>query len=147
MKIGVDFSEVKEREVVPAGDYVVRVGDVQHQDARQAGGYASLKWTLVITEGPLADQPISMTTSLAPQALWKLKAIFDGLGVENTGAIELETVEGGQQIAKPDLIGMVAKARVRPREYNNRTFPDVTDLVGTGERVAGANGSKGKGVS
>jgi hypothetical protein len=137
-RINIDFSAVEEQDPLPAGTYTVRVESVKTAESKSSD-HPLLEWKLRVTEPAEHERRvITMRTSLAPQALWKLKGLLSGLGINTDSKVAMETGDGTDDIVEPPLVGLNARARIRQREYEGRTYADVVDLVGLGSRSGGA---------
>jgi len=150
-KVNVDLSNVKEFEALPAGKYEAIIESVQHGMSQE--GKPTLKWTFAVAEGEYTGRKLFMNTSLQPQALWKLKATFDGLGLStedaegNPTAIDLDVDDETNELTEPNLIGVAVLLTVSAdRMWKNRKQNDVDDIVASSV-LAGAGAATAPGTS
>jgi len=77
--VTVDFTDVETRELIPDGDYHVRVEEIEQEEGDK-GPY--LNWVLKIPSGEYKGKKLYYMTSLTKQSLWNLRAVLEALGVE-----------------------------------------------------------------
>lgn len=77
--ISVDFTGVETRELIPDGDYVVKVKEITEEEGEK-GQY--LSWVLPVSTGEYKGKTLWYNTSLTKQSLWNLRAVLEALGVE-----------------------------------------------------------------
>lgn len=129
--INVDFSDVEGGfEVLPAGEYAVVVQKVVLRDSQQSE-YPYLNFTLEVTEpGDYEGRLLWFTSSFHPKALWRMKEVFENLGVfEENITFEVEEDGDERLVIKPELAGLPAKAVVKVRPYQGNDKNDVETLV------------------
>lgn len=125
-----DFSQVEEFEPLPAGEYPVTVDHVEVKIGKESG-QPYLNWDLIVSDGDFTGRHLFMASGLGDKSLWRLKAIFDGLGVlEEQMSLEVDDDSG--YVISPELAGLPAVAVVRQEVYQNRTQNRVDDLLGSG---------------
>ena len=143
----INFSEVEDSfEPLPEGQYPVTVEKVEVRESKSSE-HNYLNWTLKVDEDAEegAGRNLWMITSLSPKALFKLKAVFENLGVledemdlEWDDDVEVTTSEG-PMLLEPDVIGLAATAIVTNEMYEGKEQNRVNDLL---ESDAGARPSK-----
>lgn len=92
--VTVDFTDVETRELIPEGDYHVRVEDIEQEEGDK-GPY--LNWELKIPSGEYKGKKLWYITSLTKQSLWNLRAVLEALGVEvpkSKMALDLPSYKG-----------------------------------------------------
>ena len=129
--INVDFSDVEGGfEVLPAGEYAIVVQKVVLRDSQQSE-YPYLNFALEVTEpGDYEGRLLWFTSSFHPKALWRMKEVFENLGVfEENITFEVEEDGDERLVIKPELAGLPAKAVVKVRPYQGNDKNDVETLV------------------
>jgi hypothetical protein len=129
--INVDFSDVEGGfEVLPEGEYAVVVQKVVLRDS-QSSEYPYLNFTLEVTEpGDYEGRLLWFTSSFHPKALWRMKEVFENLGVfEENITFEVEEDGDERLVIKPELAGLPAKAVVKIRPYQGNDKNDVETLI------------------
>ena len=129
--INVDFSEVPDGfDVLPEGEYAIVIDKVVLRDS-QKSDYPYLNFTLEVTEpGDYEGRLLWFTSSFHPKALWRMKEVFENLGVFEEN-ITFEVEEDGDEriVIKPELVGLPAKAVVTVGEYQGKEKNDVDTLI------------------
>jgi hypothetical protein len=129
--INVDFSDVEGGfEVLPAGEYAVVVQKVVLRDS-QKSDYPYLNWTLEVTEpGDYEGRLQWFTSSFHPKALWRMKEVFENLGIFQEN-IDFEVEEDGDEriVTKPELVGLPARAVIKVKDYQGNEKNDVDTLI------------------
>lgn len=131
----VNFSDVESFEPVPEDEYGIEIDKVEVRQ-NKAGDGLYLNWELTIVDGDYENRKLWLITSLKDTALFRLKAIFEGLGViDQDEDIELEydddiepTTKEGPRLLEPDLEGLEAIAVVNNEMYEGRPQNRVKDL-------------------
>lgn len=77
--VTVDFTDVETRELIPDGDYHVKVEKCEQEEGDK-GPY--LNWVLKIPSGEYKGKQLYYITSLTKQSLWNLRAVLEALGIE-----------------------------------------------------------------
>lgn len=132
----INFAEVEDSfEALPEGQYPVTIERVEVRESKSSEHYY-LNWTLKVDEDAEegAGRNLWMITSLSPKALFKLKSVFENLGVLQD-EMELEwdedvevTTSAGPILLDPDVIGMAAIALVENEMYENKEQNRVNGL-------------------
>lgn len=87
-KITLDFSKVVEFELLPKGEYIASVFQVEKKETTSGNEY--LTWTFKILEGEYTGRKMFLNTSLQPRALWRLQKILKALNIDAKGKIRLD---------------------------------------------------------
>lgn len=98
--IGVDFSEVESRKTVSEGNHLVVIDSVEQKEGNKAP-YLALVFE--VSEGKDKGSKIFHNCSLAPQALFNLKALLEALGMnipKKAFDLDLDTLVGLECIAE-----------------------------------------------
>lgn len=130
--ISIDFTKEESsggaRVRVPEGDYRVKVKSVK-PDSSNAGN-PMLVWEFTGVEGKLKGKTLRDYTALTPKALWKVRSIFEAIGVE---------VEGKSLNFKPaQVVGKELGVTVEDDEYEGKISSKINDYIDL-ETLAGSD--------
>jgi hypothetical protein len=126
--IGVDFTDVESRELLPEGEYAVEVVDIEEKEGDK-GPY--LNWEFRVVIGQFKGRKIWNVTSLAAQSLWVLKNTLIALGVDpGTGKFTLNPMA---------LKGLKMGVKLVHREFDKKTRAKVSDVFPLNELVVQDN--------
>lgn len=126
-KLSVDFSQVEDYAAFPAGTYPVVIESVEIREPKEQGKFPYLNFTLVVADGEYEGRKLWWIGSLAPKALFRLKALFDSFGFEGDNT-ELDYDPGSGILLTPSFAGLPATAEVSIEEYNKQDRNRVEDL-------------------
>lgn len=116
--ITVDFKGVEgRRQVVPEGDYVLRVDTVTKEPGNAAD---QLVWVFEVDEGDHKGAKVYHRTSLAPQALWNLRGVLE--------AMEVEVPDGPLDIDLTELPDSLVGGQIAHEEYQGRPQARIVDF-------------------
>lgn len=138
-KFSINFADVQDSLVVPAGLYPVVVEKVTVKPNSAKDGFY-LNWQLTITAGEFAKLTLFMMTSLKANAMWRLKAVLRNLGLDVDGQIDFEVDEETDVVLEPQLRGLAGFAQVSVDTYQGRQQNRVDDLLPIDAETAGYNG-------
>lgn len=134
----VNFADVDSFEPLPEGSYDVEVDKVEvRRNKADDGDY--LNWELIVIDGEYENRRLWMITSLKPTALFRLKQVFDELGLidEDDEEMELEwdddvdvSNSGGPRLLFPEVESMEAVAQVKNEMWEGRERNRVENLFG-----------------
>jgi len=132
--LDLDFSSVQDYDVLDSGEYPVVVKKVVLRDSKSQPGEKYLNWDLEITDGDAEGRHLFFMTSLKANALWRLKAVFENLGIfQEHMALEVDEETG--EIYGPELSGLVGLASVSQEVYEKKLQNKVDDLLPLGEEI------------
>ena len=134
-KISADFSTVKTGEVLPEGDYELIVDEVEEVEPREKGKYPYLKWTFKVADGENEGRKLFDNTSLAPAALWRLRALLVALGFtvpKGTMEVDLDELPGTRCAAAVIHEKYEGKNKARISEFYPSRSGDDADGEGGG---------------
>ena len=143
-RVTVDFSDVEEFEPLPKGDYPVLIDKMEYREAQESDKYDYINWELVVSEGEHKNRKLFFITSFSPKALWRMKQVFENLGVYDD-ALEVDYDEDADNmVTEPELIGTPALATVSIRKYEGREQNQVDALtaIDDGSTKKAAPGAK-----
>jgi hypothetical protein len=140
-RVTVDFSDVQEFEPLGKGEYPVVVEKVTYKESQTEDKYDYLNWELTVTEAPNEGRKLWFITSLSPRALFRMKDIFENLGLPSD-EVEIDYDEDADNLViEPELSGIPAIAVVSMRMYEGRPQDNVDTLIapdkGSGKKVGG----------
>ncbi len=113
MTINVNFSEVEDFELLPAGVYPVAVTNVEESENPGPSGYTYLNWEFTITEGEWENRKQWTITSLSPKSAFRLREVLVALGADPE---ELNAPEG-VEIEPTDYMGANCLISVAQESY------------------------------
>jgi len=135
----VNFSDVEDFEALPEGEYGVEIDKVEVR-MNKAGDGKYLNWEFVVIDGDYENRRLWLITSLKPNALFRLKAVFEQLDVLEGDEMELEydddqepSQSAGPRLIYPDVEGMEASVIVKNELYDGKERNKV-DTVFTGRK-------------
>lgn len=143
--INIDFSEVSDGfETIPEGEYAVVIEKVLLREPKnpRPDSKPYLNYTLKITEpGEFEDRLLWFTSSFMPKALWRMKQVFENLGVyEDEIKFEFADGENNETIlVSPALVGLPAKAVVEVVPHYAKEGETQNQV----ETLVSADGAKG----
>lgn len=109
--IAVDFSDTETQAVLPEGDYLLEVEDVEQKTSDNSGNdYLAL--TFKVAEGKFKGKKVWHNCSLQPQALFNLRGVLEALG--------FEVPQGSMELDPADLIGEKCGAAVAHEVYEGK---------------------------
>lgn len=131
--ITVNFSDVEDFELLPAGVYPATVTDVTESENPGPSGYTYLNWEFTILEGEFEDRKQWTITSLSPKAAFRLKEVLVAFGVTSD---EIATME---EFEPTDYIGTHVNLSVVQENYEGTLRNSVKSL----HAIEGASAKKG----
>ena len=111
------MKDVEGRSVIPEGEHLFTVEELTLEEGEK-GDY--LKWKLSCDKGVLYHN-----TSLAPQALWNVKGLFEAMGIDPPDDDEEMEIE--------EFIGKAFMGNVEHEAYNGRMQSRLVDYWPTPE--------------
>lgn len=129
--MNVDFSDVEGGfEPLPPAEYAIVVKKVVLRDS-QNSEFPYLNFTLEVTEpGDYEGRFLWFTSSFHPKALWRMKEVFENLGVfEENITFEVEEDGNERIVLQPELAGLPGKAVVKIKQYQGSDKNDVETIV------------------
>lgn len=121
-KFKIDFSNIPDN-VVPEGTYTATINKVELKEGTKA---PYLNWEFDIMNEGYEDRKVWLITSLADNALFRLKQVAENLGFE--GGFDFETNENNF-VVEPQLAGTEVSISVVHREYNGQTRASVETIL------------------
>jgi len=123
----VDFSNVKELEVVEADDYDAKLSEYEYIEKSKSGGKPYYKFTF---EAEVGDETRKFfrNFSVTPDSLWALKRALIVLGVDEEsfgGEVDLDEVID-------EVVGNSCIIEVAVKEYEGRDVNEVRRIKAPG---------------
>lgn len=123
--ISVDFSDTQSRALIPEGEYLVEVEDVEQKTSENSGNdYLSL--TLVVADGKFKGSKMWHNCSLQPQALFNLRAVLEALG--------FDIPQGSMDLDPSDMIGQTCGVSVVHEVYEGAKKPRPAEFFNPEDR-------------
>jgi hypothetical protein len=117
---------------VPDGLYVLAVQTVTQKKSQEAGN-PYLSWEFKVDEGKYKGRKVWDNTSLQPQALWKLRGLFENMGMD---------IEDGEfEVDLEELQGQLVGAEVVNEKYQGKDKPRIASYLPADE-VDGESGDE-----
>jgi hypothetical protein len=133
-RVSINFAEVEGGfEAVPEGTYHVEIVTVECRESKSSEN-DYLNWEFKILEGEGEGQHLWMITSLSPRALFRLKDVFEALGVlEDEMNLDFDddveiTPTAGPRMLEPDVEGLDCIVVVKNEMYENRERNRVNEV-------------------
>jgi hypothetical protein len=132
-KLNVNFADVETFDLIPVGTPLVEVEQVEAKES-QSSEFPYLNWKLRIVEDDedweesFVGRYLWLMTSLSPKALFRLKQVFENIGVDDED-IDLEVDDDTNLVTEPELVGIRAYAPVRHEPYNGEQRARVSTLL------------------
>lgn len=115
--LNLDFSSVPSREPLAEGVYTLRIAKVEEAVSSTGNPMLKVEYDVLGVEGTrkLWDNYV-----LIDKSLWKLKELFDALGIDTSSIVEMDVQE---------LVGMEVQAKVVQDTYNGDTVNRVKKIL------------------
>lgn len=111
--LNLDFSSVPSREPLAEGVYTLRIARVEETTSSTGNPMLKVEYDVVGVDG---GRKLWDNFVLIDKALWKLKELFDALGIDTSQIVEMDVQE---------LVGLEVQAKVVQDTYNG----DITNRV------------------
>jgi len=113
-RIGVNLNTVEKLELLPDGTYLLEILPSTSLKKSKSSDFPKIGWVCSVLEGEYDSKRAYFETSLAPDALWKVLAIWEALGMSwDDEGFELE-----------DAYGSRVLATLGSHQYEGRDFQD-----------------------
>lgn len=119
----INFDEIPDN-VVPEGDVDATITAIELRTSKANKPY--LNWEFTVSDGDYQNSKIWMITSLAENALFRLKQIAEQLGFE--GQFDLEIDEETNKVVYPDLEGTAVTLEIYHEEYEGRKTARIAKI-------------------
>jgi hypothetical protein len=125
-RITVNFGEIPS-DTVPEGEHEAVITGVTMRQS-QTGTHPYLNWEFQIVEGEHEGRKVWMMTSLAPNALFRLRDTFVALGFSSDAVIELD-VDEENTLVEPSVIGLPVRIQTTLEKYQGQDRARVQRIV------------------
>lgn len=115
--MNLNFSEVKPREALPEGLYVLIIEKVEEKTSSTGKPMLNVRFREQETENVLFTNFI-----LLPENLWYLQQLLNALGMDATQDMDSDDLIS-------ELIGAEVKAKVTQRMYNEQLVNDIKSFT------------------
>jgi len=144
-RVKIDFSDVQDFDVLDEGEYPVVISKAEFKPAREEGKFPYINLELDLTEEPNKGRKLWMILSFSPKALWRMKDVFENLGIYDD-SLEVDYDEESMLVTQPELAGLPGVAVVTHREWEGKTQTQVDALISSddkpGKKVPSGNKRK-----
>lgn len=147
-RTSINFAEVEGGfEAVPEGTYDVVIEKVEVRESKSSE-HDYLSWEYKIVGDDYEGQRLWDITSFSPRALFRMKDVFEALGVlEDEMTLDWDddveiTQQSGPMLLEPDVIGMECQVVVKNEMYENKERNRIVEV-----RAAGGSSSNGSSKS
>lgn len=131
----INFADVDSFEPMPGNEwYGVEIDKVEVRENKN-GDALYLNWELIVVDGDYENRRLWMMTSLKETALFRLKQVFEELGVLEDNEMEIEydddvepTSKSGPRLLYPEVEGMEASVYIKNEMYEGREQNRVTEI-------------------
>ena len=107
--LNLDFSSVPSREALPEGVYHLQIAKVEEATSSTGNPMLKVEYDVIGVEG---NRKLWDNYVLIDKCLWKVKELFDALGVDTSSLVEMDVSE---------LAGLELKAKVVQEDYQGDT--------------------------
>lgn len=104
--LNLDFSSVPSREPLEEGVYHLRIAKVEETNSSTGNPMLKVEYEVVDVDG---NRKLWDNYVLIDKCLWKVKELFDAIGVDTSELVEMDVTE---------LVGMEVNAKVIQETYN-----------------------------
>lgn len=138
--MSINFAEIEGGfEPLPEGTYDCIIEKVEVRESKSSDNNY-LNWEFKVTDDDHENQRLWMITSLSDRALFRLKDVFEALGVLND-EMDIEwdddveiTPQEGPLLLNPDVVGLPCEVVVHNEMYDGKERNRVDSVVSTGAK-------------
>lgn len=117
MAINLDFSSVPSREPLEEGIYHLQIAKVEETNSSTGNPMLKVEFNVLGVEG---NRKLWDNYVLIDKCLWKVKELFDALGIDTSNLVEMDVNE---------LVGMEVQAKVIQETYNGDIMNRVKKIL------------------
>ena len=117
MAINLDFSSVPSREPLEEGIYHLQIAKVEETNSSTGNPMLKVEFNVLGVDG---NRKLWDNYVLIDKCLWKVKELFDALGVDTSALVEMDVNE---------LVGMEVQAKVIQETYNGDIMNRVKKIL------------------
>ncbi len=115
--LNLDFSSVPSREPLAEGVYTLQIAKVEETTSSTGNPMLKVEYDVMGVEG---GRKLWDNFVLIDKALWKLKELFDALGIDTSSIVEMDVQE---------LVGLEVQAKVVQDTYNGDIVNRVKKIL------------------
>lgn len=104
--LNLDFSSVPSREPLEEGVYHLQIAKVEETNSSTGNPMLKVEYNVLGVEG---NRKLWDNYVLIDKCLWKVKELFDALGIDTSELVEMDVTE---------LVGLEVQAKVIQETYN-----------------------------
>lgn len=117
MSINLDFSSVPSREPLEEGVYHLQIAKVEETNSSTGNPMLKVEYDVLGVEG---NRKLWDNYVLIDKCLWKVKELFDALGIDTSALVEMDVNE---------LVGLEVQAKVIQETYNGDIMNRVKKVM------------------
>lgn len=117
MAINLDFSSVPSREPLEEGVYHLQIAKVEETNSSTGNPMLKVEYNVLGVEG---NRKLWDNYVLIDKCLWKVKELFDALGIDTSALVEMDVDE---------LVGLEVQAKVIQETYNGDIMNRVKKVL------------------
>lgn len=117
MAINLDFSSVPSREPLEEGVYHLQIAKVEETSSSTGNPMLKVEYDVLGVEG---NRKLWDNYVLIDKCLWKVKELFDALGIDTSALVEMDVDE---------LVGLEVQAKVIQETYNGDIMNRVKKVM------------------
>ena len=106
MAINLDFSSVPSREPLEEGVYHLQIAKVEETNSSTGNPILKVEYNVLGVDG---NHKLWDNYVLIDKCLWKVKELFDALGIDTSELVEMDVTE---------MVGLEVQAKVIQETYN-----------------------------
>ena len=115
--LNLDFSSVPSREPLEEGIYHLQIAKVEETTSSTGNPMLKVEYNVLGVEG---NRKLWDNYVLIDKCLWKIKELFDALGIDTSNLVEMDVTE---------LVGMEVQAKVIQETYNGDIMNRVKKIL------------------
>lgn len=115
--LNLDFSSVPSREPLTEGVYKLQIAKVEEKTSSTGNPMLAIEYDVLGVEG---NRKLWDNYVLIDKCLWKLKELFDALGIDTASVVEMDVSE---------LVGLEVNAKVIQEEYQGDIVNRVKKIM------------------
>lgn len=104
--LNLDFSSIPSREPLDEGVYALRIAKVEETTSSTGNPMLKVEYDVMDVDG---NRKLWDNYVLIDKCLWKVKELFDAIGVDTSELVEMDVTE---------LVGMIVNGKVIQETYN-----------------------------
>lgn len=117
MAINLDFSSVPSREPLEEGVYHLQIAKVEETNSSTGNPMLKVEYNVLGVDG---NRKLWDNYVLIDKCLWKVKELFDALGIDTSNLVEMDVNE---------LVGLEVQAKVIQETYNGDIMNRVKKIL------------------